>query len=741
MLIGAALAALIGTAADTISAATLDMGDSRACAIKDGRVFCWGKLPFGTPDGAITTSNTAIAIKGATDASDVSVGAAHTCAIANTGVLCWGDNTFGRLGNGSNIGSVSPVPVSGLQAGAVTSIAAGFSHTCAVESGGVKCWGMGTKGQLGTGFLNASFVPKSVVGLGANSGATKVATGYEFSCAIVGGGVKCWGAGSFGRLGNGDIVDAKTPVDVTGLPAGSNLVADLALGDLFACARLISGEVRCWGAGAQGSLGNGGNQNSSVPVTVIDPNGQPLTGVSRLATGSGHACADGGAGTQLRCWGRGLLGQLGSDLATVNAAVEVDGISNVDAIAASSESTCVQNSEAEIRCFGQNLWGELGAGFDASAEIPEAIAGLSGIELIATGDRHSCAASATDIFCWGETADGKLGTGPQTGRYQETPTLVAAHPPGGVTHLALGAGHSCSRNALGEIHCWGFNTSGQLGTGFFAPHDVPTKVAGNFLSVASIAVHTCAVTEQNQAQCWGLGNRGQLGNNTQQSSPSPQTVVDEFGAPLTDVTQVAAGTTHSCALAAGEVWCWGGNDVGQTGSAGGDSLFAQLVALPVDALAISVGGYHSCATLSDSTTWCWGSNETAGTQQSGPAPQLHPLPDISAMAAGPTDNTCALTADNAVQCWGKNGYGQLGVGNFVDTVAPTTAITFDSAALPIAIATASEHSCAVLDDGSVHCWGNGLYGRRGDGDVGFTTAPLGAVIFPVEIFADGFEQN
>jgi alpha-tubulin suppressor-like RCC1 family protein len=731
--IGLALVALIGVVAGESSAATLDMGDSRACAVKDGQVYCWGKLPFATPEGAFTTSNIAIAIEGATGVSDISVGTAHTCAIADTGPLCWGDWTLGH--------SVSPVSVSGLQAGAVTSIAAGFNHTCAVVSGGVKCWGIGSKGQLGTGFVDASSIPKGVVELGANSGATKVAAGVEFSCAIVGGGVKCWGAGTFGKLGNGSSADTNTPVDVSGLAAGSSLVTDLALGNHFACALLNDGEVRCWGAGGAGSLGNGGAASSAVPVAVIDQNNQPIAGAARLAAGAFHACADGGAGTQLHCWGRGIFGQLGSENELAWKAVPVtDWSGTVEAVAAGAESTCVRNPEGDIHCFGLNLWGELGIGDDASAEIPEEVAGLSAIQLIATGGYHTCAANAAEVFCWG-TAGAQLGLGLLPAEDQKTPALVAAHPAGDVTHLAVGTAHSCSRNALGEIHCWGHNYAGQLGTDSFSVHYTPAKVAGAFLSVASLSDHTCAVTEQNQAQCWGEGSRGQLGGNSQQASPSPQTVVDELGVPLANVVQAAAGAMHSCALAAGQVWCWGGNDSGQTGSAGGDSAFAQPVALPADASAISVGGAHSCAILVDNSTWCWGSDLSSGITESGPTPRLHPLPNIVAMSAATTTNTCATTADNLVRCWGENDYGQLGAGNFADTLAAdAAAVSFESAAIPVAIATAPEYSCAVLDDGSVHCWGNGLFGRRGDGDIGYTTAPLGAVIFPVEIFADGFED-
>ncbi len=81
----------------------------------------------------------------------LAAGQFHACAIVNGGVECWGSNSDGQLGNGNSWGSYSPVPVpvDGLASG-VQAITAGAYHTCALVNGGVLCWGSNSEGQLGT---------------------------------------------------------------------------------------------------------------------------------------------------------------------------------------------------------------------------------------------------------------------------------------------------------------------------------------------------------------------------------------------------------------------------------------------------------------------------------------------------------------------------------------------------------------------------------------------------------------
>jgi alpha-tubulin suppressor-like RCC1 family protein len=144
--------------------------------------------------------------------STVSAGRYHTCALSDTnGVKCWGDNSSGKLGIGNwGTQSTTPQPVVDLSSG-VASIAAGGLHTCALTTtGGVKCWGEGYLGELGTGYYGTTNTPADVVGL--STGVVAIATGYQHTCALTtAGAVKCWGYNGYGQLATGLRTTATCP--------------------------------------------------------------------------------------------------------------------------------------------------------------------------------------------------------------------------------------------------------------------------------------------------------------------------------------------------------------------------------------------------------------------------------------------------------------------------------------------------------------------------------------------------
>ena len=163
-------------------------------------------------------------------------------------MLCWGNNRFGQLGNGSAISSNVPVAASRLR-GVVKSLAAGWSHTCALlGDGGLVCWGTNTKGQLGDATFIQSRSPVPVYGL--SEGVQAVVAGHRHTCALrADGGVKCWGENASGGVGDGSAVNRNTPVDVPGLSAG---VAALEVGAGHSCALSATGGVECWGRNDRG---------------------------------------------------------------------------------------------------------------------------------------------------------------------------------------------------------------------------------------------------------------------------------------------------------------------------------------------------------------------------------------------------------------------------------------------------------------------------------------------------------
>ncbi|MFZ5856178.1 MAG: DNRLRE domain-containing protein [Chloroflexota bacterium] len=342
----------------------------------------------------------------------IDLGGYHTCALTTSGgVKCWGDNSDGQLGDGTTIGSLIPVDVFKLTSG-VLAVSAGRYYTCALNSkGGVKCWGANWFGQLGDDTHLFRRTPVDVSGL--SSGVIEISAGGSHTCALTDtGGVKCWGWNLSGQLGDGTTIDHNTPGDVSGLTSGAIAIS---AGSSHTCVLMDVGGVKCWGGNSGGQLGDGTTIGSLIPVDVSGLGGE----VQAISAGGGHTCALTDTGG-VKCWGENDFGQLGDGTYTSRKTpVDVQGLtSGVLAISTGSVHTCALTSGGGVKCWGWNGSGQLGDGTATKRSSPVDVIGLaSGMKAVSAGGNHTCAIISNDgVKCWGWNENGQLGDGTTTRR-------------------------------------------------------------------------------------------------------------------------------------------------------------------------------------------------------------------------------------------------------------------------------------------------------------------------------------
>ena len=257
-------------------------------------------------------------------------------------VKCWGYGANGRLGNNGTANKDAPVDVVTSSSDTdpltgIVQVSVGVDHSCALTSeGNVKCWGKGDNGQLGNDAASDSSTPVNVVAADSStsllSDIVQISVGGEYTCALTsGGGIKCWGSGPQGQLGNGtsgesNSVDAPVSVTTVGTTALTGIVG-ISMGTSHSCALKSGGGVVCWGEGNHGKLGDGRNNtfaDRTRPVDVLtSADGNPaLANIAQIGLGNAHSCAVTTTGA-VKCWGNGEEGQLGND-ATINFGLPMD---------------------------------------------------------------------------------------------------------------------------------------------------------------------------------------------------------------------------------------------------------------------------------------------------------------------------------------------------------------------------------------------------------------------------------
>ena len=590
-------------------------------------------------------------------------------------------------------------------------------------------------------------------------------------------------------MGNGIESNEDHPVDVT----GSELFIALAgsKGN-HQCALTRAGEVMCWGFNFYGGLGDDTNDKKSAPVAVVADHGET------------RALGVGNWRREYRCYGDDscdfdresfdvpmLKDPTEGDPSGTDStpAFTVTNLKSFESVSLHPDDACTTTALAS---------GRVANGSSTLSLTSSALAAIKNAVFVKRGDQ--CRPHRTDYTYESGTAritgdaegadrtpsltinllaasdtlslhrspdcsDSALASATATGASEEV-TLASLGSPGihhlylkqnGVCHLhpfrytleqgplppfSVGATHSCLQKG-GAFKCWGDNDYGQIGDKATTDREQPVVVTtlGNNVTVKAISAgihHTCAILQNNSVKCWGRNDESQAGPGNSETcrnglACAKTAVAPNLGSGRTAKALSSGSGDHTCAIRDNDTLvCWGHNDYGQLGD-GSTTNRSVPVAVNVGSnrtvQAVSTGVAHTCALLDNDTLKCWGWNDhgqlgygdtTDRGDESGEMGNSLGVVNVGsgrtvrAVSAG-TTHTCALLDNDTLKCWGQNTYGQLGYGDenhrgdgANEMGNALGAVNVGTSRSVVSVSAGDSRTCAVLDNGSVACWGGGF---------------------------------
>jgi alpha-tubulin suppressor-like RCC1 family protein len=502
------------------------------------------------------------------------------------------------------------------------------------------------------------------------------------------------------------------------------------------------------------------SRSAKTAKTAKAPETGDVTMADVVTAGGNHSCAVLNDGT-VRCWGANGSFEAGTTTTgPITSPVTVGLSGGALAVTASAgfHHTCVVAQGGAVQCWGDNSNGQRGWGTSAASASPGAISGISNAVSVACGDAHTCALLASgEVWCWGLFAPGVGAASPT--KVSGTTTFRT---------LAAGGSHSCGIATNGDLYCWGGNGSGQLGDGTTTNRTTATLVTTTALRGTVIALdggvsHTCAITVGGGVFCWGNNSDGQLGIGSTTSASSPTAVTLSSGAGTAAALLPRGGFQHTCVVTDKGPQCWGANYIGQLGFSATDTTdkLSPVVVTPPGYWSggffsiylgygtvyrghqLDTGGCFACAVSAAYPVSgfgapvrgvkCWGQNSAGQLGDGTTSDRATPVwvngldATVVAVATG-SEHACALLSNGQVSCWGGNAYGQVGDNTTMRRTTPVTVLTGSTPPTPfdkvVAITAGQYHTCALRADGSVWCWGANSNGQLGDGSVANKSTPV-----------------
>lgn len=320
---------------------------------------------------------------------------------------------------------------------------------------------------------------------------------------------------------------------------------------------------------------------------------------------------------------------------------------------------------------GVNCWGSRIDVFNVVDSTPVPVTLAEARTTVTGTSRLRCGIGVSErIFCYGTVTQEDLAYTFADAQLSTTWDTKSA---------TMGSNHGCAVRADSTAWCWGSPMGGKRGVLWPTSHPPSlsnltvdsVETTYRFLTISAATRHTCGVTADHQVACWGdsAGVGGAaityLHDDNPCRSTAACTVSPVLVPGLANVSSLSATGLHTCAVADGEVYCWGSNGNGQLGSGTTNSPVPVAVSLPEPAVQVVAGGQHSCARTA-AKVYCWG--QVSDGEPVTPTLVPGSYPAFTTISAGGR-NTCGLTAAGAIYCWGPYG-SALGLGTGLPSARP-----------------------------------------------------------------------
>ena len=632
----------------------------------------------------------------------LALGRATTCAWRAGGtVYCWG-------------GSSIPEPI-----GDIAELAIAKDGTCILmQDGTVTCWtesedkavkveyrlnGLSEVLDIASGGETICALDRSgtvYCGLdahkaGESEDARELVTLNKSICTIdSGGAIGCW-------------VDEQAAKRYTSSPlpwsleVPSGKVLALVSGSDHYCALSAEKTAYCWGG--------------QVDKPTLVPN---LTDVVQLEASDGYTCARLEDAT-VKCWGNVPQPYWGDpevdehdDVPNPTSPWTLPNIENVIDIALGPGRMCVTLSDERVLCWG---WGQDGTPPEEPrfSAVPLLIGGLEDVVDLSLGDKSACALkSDQSIWCWGDNSIGQLGF-ESVWKEWGTPQLAQQVPPGAVK-LVMNGDTGCAISDSGKLVCWGDKgidvpvwsspleweaPSSRDWTGHVGEENANVEVTNLSLDNEE----SCFVARDGGVSCccdlYGGGECGPIEG-------------------IKGAKQVRVRLGVGCALASGNVYCWGNVAYGSEKKASRRppiGVAPQRVRKLKPAIEIFQGPNGFCARHKNGNVSCW---ETSFDDREhlvlGPPSPLEGVGNVVqishaedyyelAQHGSGRNYTCAVHKDGTVSCWGM----------LVDDIESETPTIIEGLEGVAQVEIGGTFACARLEDGTIKCWCEGYSGQLG----------------------------